>query len=48
MRTGATIDPFSFLEVKERVRVRSGMLEGLEGLSTRRKNGRQASSYYAN
>jgi hypothetical protein len=48
MIAGATIDPFSFVEVKRTCQGASGSLEGFDGLSTQRKNGRQASSYRAN
>ena len=38
---GATLEPYPFLEVGDRVRVRSGVLEGLEGLISRCKNERR-------
>jgi transcription antitermination factor NusG len=37
----ATLKPYPFLEVGDRVRVRSGVLEGLEGLISRCKNERR-------
>jgi transcription antitermination factor NusG len=40
LERGCTLKPHPFIEVGERVRVRSGMLEGLEGLVTRCKNDR--------
>jgi transcription antitermination factor NusG len=40
LERGGTLKPHAFIEVGERVRVRSGMLEGLEGLVTRCKNDR--------
>jgi transcription antitermination factor NusG len=40
LERGGTLKPHPFIEVGERVRVRSGMLEGLEGLVTRCKNNR--------
>jgi transcription antitermination factor NusG len=40
LERGGTLKPNSSIEVGERVRVRSGMLEGLEGLVTRSKNDR--------
>jgi transcription antitermination factor NusG len=41
LERGATLEPHPFFEVGERVRVRSGMLEGLEGLVSRCKNERR-------
>jgi transcription antitermination factor NusG len=41
MERGITLEPHPFLEVGDRVRVRSGMLEGLEGLISRCKNERR-------
>lgn len=41
LRSRAMLEPLPFIEVGERVRVRSGMLAGLEGLVTRRKNDRR-------
>jgi transcription antitermination factor NusG len=41
MERGATLQPYAFLEVGDRVRVRSGVLEGLEGLVSRCKNERR-------
>ena len=38
---GATLEPYPFLEVGDRVRVRSGVLEGLEGLISRCKDERR-------
>jgi transcription antitermination factor NusG len=38
---GIVLEPFPFVEVGDRVRVRSGVLEGLEGLVSRCKNGRR-------
>jgi transcription antitermination factor NusG len=40
LERGGTLKPHPFIEVGERVRVRSGMLEGVEGLVTRCKNDR--------
>ena len=40
LERGGILKPHPFIEVGERVRVRSGMLEGLEGLVTRCKNDR--------
>jgi transcription antitermination factor NusG len=40
LERGGTVRPHPFIEVGERVRVRSGMLEGLEGLVARCKNDR--------
>jgi transcription antitermination factor NusG len=40
LERGGTLKPHPFIEVGERVRVRSGLLEGLEGLVTRCKNDR--------
>jgi transcription antitermination factor NusG len=40
LERGGTLKPHPFIEVGERVRVRSGILEGLEGLVTRCKNDR--------
>ena len=40
LKRGGTLKPHPFIEVGERVRVRSGMLEGLVGLVTRCKNDR--------
>jgi transcription antitermination factor NusG len=40
LNRGGVLKPHPFLEVGERVRVRAGMLEGLEGLVTRCKNDR--------
>ena len=36
-RCGAAVEPHHFLEVGERVRVRAGILQGVEGLITRKK-----------
>jgi transcription antitermination factor NusG len=41
MERGVTLEPYPFLEVGERVRVRSGVLEGLEGVISRCKNDRR-------
>jgi transcription antitermination factor NusG len=41
LERGAALKPHPFLEVGDRVRVRSGMLEGLEGLISRCKNERR-------
>jgi transcription antitermination factor NusG len=38
---GATLEPYPFIEVGDRVRVRSGLLEGLEGFVSRCKNERR-------
>jgi transcription antitermination factor NusG len=38
---GAALSPYPFIEVGDRVRVRSGLLEGLEGLVSRCKNERR-------
>jgi transcription antitermination factor NusG len=38
---GAPLEPFPFIEVGDRVRVRSGLLEGLEGFVSRCKNERR-------
>jgi transcription antitermination factor NusG len=40
LERSGTLKPHPFIEVGERVRVRSGMLEGLEGLVKRCKNDR--------
>jgi transcription antitermination factor NusG len=40
LERGGTLKPHPFIEVGERVRVRSGMLEGLEGFVTRCKKDR--------
>ncbi len=41
LERGAALKPCPFLEVGDRVRVRSGILEGLEGLISRCKNDRR-------
>lgn len=41
MEQGLVFEPCSFLEVGDRVRVKSGVLEGLEGYISRRKNDRR-------
>lgn len=41
MERGLVFEPCSFLEVGDRVRVKSGVLEGLEGYISRRKNDRR-------
>jgi len=41
MERGVTLEPYPFLEVGERVRVRSGVLEGLEGVISRCKDDRR-------
>lgn len=41
MEQGMAFEPCSFLEVGDRVRVKSGVLEGLEGYISRRKNDRR-------
>jgi transcription antitermination factor NusG len=41
LQRGVTLEPCPFLEVGDRVRVRSGLLEGLEGLISRCKNERR-------
>jgi transcription antitermination factor NusG len=41
LERGAAVKPYPFLEVGDRVRVRSGVLEGLEGLISRCKNERR-------
>jgi transcription antitermination factor NusG len=41
LERGADLKPYRFLEVGDRVRVRSGVLEGLEGLISRCKNERR-------
>jgi transcription antitermination factor NusG len=41
LERGAAVQPYPFLEVGDRVRVRSGVLEGLEGLVSRCKNERR-------
>jgi transcription antitermination factor NusG len=41
LERGAALTPYPFLEVGDRVRVRSGVLEGLEGLISRCKNERR-------
>ena len=38
---GAALEPYPFLEIGDRVRVRSGVLEGLEGLISRCKDERR-------
>jgi transcription antitermination factor NusG len=38
---GAALEPYPFLEIGDRVRVRSGVLEGLEGLISRCKDDRR-------
>jgi transcription antitermination factor NusG len=38
---GATFEPCALLEVGDRVRVKSGLLEGLEGFISRCKNERR-------
>jgi transcription antitermination factor NusG len=41
MERGAALEPYPFLEIGDRVRVRSGVLEGLEGLISRCKDERR-------
>jgi transcription antitermination factor NusG len=41
MERGAALTPYPFIEVGDRVRVRSGVLEGLEGVVSRCKNERR-------
>lgn len=41
LEKGTVLGPCPFLEVGDRVRVKSGVLEGLEGLISRRKNDRR-------
>jgi transcription antitermination factor NusG len=41
MERGAILEPYPFLGIGDRVRVRSGLLEGLEGLVSRCKNERR-------
>jgi transcription antitermination factor NusG len=41
LERGAALTPYPFIEVGDRVRVRSGVLEGLEGLISRCKNERR-------
>jgi transcription antitermination factor NusG len=41
LERGTIVEPYPFLEVGDRVRVRSGVLEGLEGLISRCKNERR-------
>jgi transcription antitermination factor NusG len=41
MERGAALEPYPFFEIGDRVRVRSGLLEGLEGLVSRCKNERR-------
>lgn len=41
MERGAAMEPYPFLEIGDRVRVRSGVLEGLEGLVSRCKDERR-------
>ena len=36
-RCGPAVEPYHFLDVGERVRVRAGVLQGVEGLITRKK-----------
>jgi transcription antitermination factor NusG len=38
---GAALEPYPFIEVGDRVRVRSGLLEGMEGFVSRSKNERR-------
>lgn len=39
MERGVTLEPYPFLEFGEHVRVRSGVLESLEGVISRCKSG---------
>ena len=41
LEQGTVLGPYPFLEVGDRVRVKSGVLEGLEGHISRRKNDRR-------